>query len=226
MSLLFDRLINFLKWPVAIYAIASMPALIKGFSYFNLLSLKNSCFVGGALLFFGFKSVFDREFKSTLQTFGHELTHAFFAIITFHKVTNINLDDEGGQMSFVGKGNWLIVVAPYFFPLFLFFSIVVLSLYNNYFPDNFLTRSYYPLFVSFALGVLMGAHLDMIGSQVHDNQTDLKILGTPFCLMFIIPANICVFGTIFAFNSKGYQGVFTYFELLWSLNKNYFGLIF
>ncbi|MFI3242179.1 MAG: M50 family metallopeptidase [Alphaproteobacteria bacterium] len=217
-----DKFVDFLKWPAALFVLCFMPAVVKSFSYFDFFSLKNAAFLGGFLLFVAFSATLDKQVKSSLQTFSHELTHAFFAILTFHEVTSIKLHDEGGgAMSFKGKGNWLILVAPYFFPLFLFAVIVVLSFYNNFDSENFLTKGYYPLFVSFSLGVLTGAHFDMIGSQVHDKQTDLHKLGLPFSLLFIIPSNAMVMGFLFAFNSKGLNGLVMYFDLIVKITKSY-----
>lgn len=227
MSVLLDRIINFLKWPVAIYLLLSVPALVQSFSYFNLFGIKNVCFFAGMITFFAFKATLDKDLKSALQVLGHEITHAFFAFITFHKVTSLKTEDGGeGSMSFEGKGNWLIVVAPYFFPLFLFFVMIVLSAYNKFGPTDFLGNRFYVLTVCGVLGALLGAHLDMIGSQIHDKQTDLAMLGIPFCIMFIIPANIWVVGSVLAFNSKGFDGFFMYFDLIFKLNEKNLNIIF
>ena len=54
----------------------------------------------------------------------HELTHMLFAVLTFHKPRGLDVNqDVGGSFSFEGKGNWLIALAPYFFPTFLFVNI-------------------------------------------------------------------------------------------------------
>ncbi len=226
MSTILDRFINFLKWPAAIFMLCSSPALINALTYFNFFTQKNFAFLGGILLFFVFRATLDKEVRSSLQTFGHELTHAFFAVITFHKVISIKVHDDGGEMKFKGDGNWLIIVAPYFFPLFFLIAVVLLSLFDYCVEDNFLIYGYYPMLVSFALGVIMGIHLDMIAAQIHDKQTDLKKLGTPFSLMFILPANLMVFESVTAFNSKGWDGFLQYFDLIAILNKSYLNMIF
>ncbi len=52
-----------------------------------------------------------------LIAFEHELTHAIFAWCTGHRITAIHASaDSGGEVRFVGRGNWLITLAPYFFP--------------------------------------------------------------------------------------------------------------
>ena len=60
---------------------------------------------------------FRRSRFTLILTLEHEITHALFAIVTFHRVTGLRATAfRGGQVRFVGEGNWLITVAPYFFP--------------------------------------------------------------------------------------------------------------
>ena len=76
----------------------------------------------GFFMFFIGRSFMDSASRVSMEVLAHELTHAFFAILTFHKVKgiSINPDDTGGAMSFEGEGNWLIIIGPYFFPLYCF----------------------------------------------------------------------------------------------------------
>jgi hypothetical protein len=75
----------------------------------------------------------DSSSRVSMEVLAHELTHAFFALITFHKVKGIkiNQDDTGGTMSFEGEGNWLIIIGPYFFPLYCLFSMFFIVLYYS-----------------------------------------------------------------------------------------------
>ena len=54
---------------------------------------------------------------SFLSILEHELTHMVFAILTFHSPHDINVQrGVGGNFIYTGHGNWLIYIAPYFFP--------------------------------------------------------------------------------------------------------------
>ena len=47
----------------------------------------------------------------------HESTHALFALLTFHPIVGFRASlGRGGEVRFIGRGNWLITAAPYFFP--------------------------------------------------------------------------------------------------------------
>ena len=117
-------------------------------------------------------------------------------------------------MGFKGKGNWLITIAPYFFPLFCFLCMGGISLYTSFAPMN--------LFLNGVLGYFAGYHIDTVFSQIHEKQTDLPKVGYKFCVMFLPGANLWALGTILAFNSRGWDGVWLYQRLINYLNhKNY-----
>ena len=125
MQVLIDRFITLLKWPLALYMLISIPAYIRSLYYFNFVNIKFIVLGAGFILFFIARQMADASVKTSMQIVAHELTHAFFALITFHKVKHIRVeaDDSGGSMGFEGEGNWLIIIAPYFFPLFGFFAV-------------------------------------------------------------------------------------------------------
>lgn len=79
--------------------------------------------------------------------------------------------------------------------------------------------------MSVILGYFVGYHVDTVLSQVHDKQTDLKEVGYLFCCMFLPGANFWVLGNILAFNSRSWDGVILYQQLVWKLsveNLKYF----
>ena len=122
----FDFILGLLKWPVAFLMVISLPALIQALDYLQVGNLRFFAFLGGAFLYLALKVVASARSNVSMQILAHELTHTFFALLTFHKVVHIhlNMDESGGAMGFKGKGNWLITISPYFFPLFLFFMML------------------------------------------------------------------------------------------------------
>ena len=128
----FDFVIGLMKWPVAILAVLSLPALINALSYFQIWNINFFVFAGGSLIYLLLKIAASARSNTAMQILAHEFTHIFFALITFHKVVHIhlNMDNSGGAMGFKGKGNWLIVVAPYFFPLFLFILMLIFTFFG------------------------------------------------------------------------------------------------
>ncbi|MBE6451308.1 MAG: hypothetical protein E7016_05025 [Alphaproteobacteria bacterium] len=207
-----DKIINLFKWPVAIYMLISLPALFSSVDFFNFKSFKYLALGAGFFMYFIARTMADSSVKTAMQIVAHELTHSFFALITFHKVKHIRLDPDGsgGEMGFAGEGNWLIVIAPYFFPLFGFFYMLIMP----YFPESIIFNG--------ILGYILGYHMDTVGSQIHDKQTDLPKVSYKFCWMFLPGANFWIIGSIIAYNSKGWLGVKVYFDLINRLNLQNF----
>ena len=212
MRVLVDRFIELLKWPVALYMLLSLPAYIQSLYYFKFTNLQYVALFGGFFLFFISRSMMDSSVKSNMEIVAHEMTHAFFALLTLHKVTGIRVegDNSGGNMSFEGEGNWLIVIAPYFFPLFGFFYMIAFSVYTHFAPSN--------LILNGILGFFIGYHLDTVGSQIHEKQTDLPKVSYKFCAMFLPAANLWAVGSMLAFNTRGWVCVSLYLDLINYLN--------
>ena len=129
---IFDFLVELLKWPMAILAVVSLPARVNAFDYFSMANMRFFAFLCGAFTYLALKIVASARTNVSMQILAHEFTHIFFALITFHKVVHIhlNMDESGGAMGFKGKGNWLIVVAPYFFPLC--FNYTIKEIFSQY----------------------------------------------------------------------------------------------
>ena len=89
-----DNIINLLKWPVAIYALLILPAFVQSLSHFSFFNLKYMALVGGFIFFFIFYGSMDKHVKGNMSIVGHELIHALFALLTFHKVTSLKASDD------------------------------------------------------------------------------------------------------------------------------------
>src|SRR4029434_5352953 len=63
-----------------------------------------------------------------LYVFGHELTHALWVWLMGGRVSRFKVGREGGHI-LTDKNNFLIALAPYFFPLY---SILVIALYGDF----------------------------------------------------------------------------------------------
>lgn len=216
MRILIDRFIELLKWPAAVYMLLSLPAYIRSLYAFNFMSWHYVALAGGVAVFYISRNMSDSAIRSNIQIIAHECTHAFFALLTFHKVTRIRIegDNSGGHMEFKGRGNWLIVIAPYFFPLFCFLCMLGISVYTWFAPMN--------LFLNGILGYFVGYHIDTVVSQIHEKQTDLPKVGYKFCLLFLPGANLWALGSILAFNSRGWEGFWLYQRFIRYLNgRNY-----
>jgi len=212
MSDILDKIVNLFKWPVAFLALLTVPTFFQSIPYFNFRSVYFIALIGGFFVYFVGSMSMDSATKTSMQIIAHELTHSFFAILTLHKVQHVRVadDNSGGSMGFLGKGNWLIIIAPYFFPLFCLVYMIGTTIYLRIMPMNWILSVFF--------GYLIGYHVDTVLSQIHEKQTDLKKVGYPFCVMFLPGANFWILGCLLAFNTRGWGGVMLYQNLVWKLS--------
>jgi hypothetical protein len=77
-------------------------------------------FAGGFILYIIIHFVFRKPIMSYVV--GHELTHALFAVLFGGSVKSFHASEKGGQVR-ITKSNFVITLAPYFFPLYTFFAV-------------------------------------------------------------------------------------------------------
>ncbi|MBQ8481763.1 MAG: M50 family metallopeptidase [Alphaproteobacteria bacterium] len=210
-----DFVFKLIKWPVALFLLVSIPALLRSYDYFNINSIKVWAFAGGAVLYFAIMIFAGQNISRTMQIISHELTHLMFAYLTFHDAgrVRINPDDSGGEMIVKGGGNWLITLAPYFFPLFSFLYMLLMPWLVIASGEHFMVYAIFGYFFGYYWGTVL--------SQVHPEQTDIIREGYIFSAIFIVGANLYTTGIILAFNSKLWDGVKEYLNLVWRLDIHY-----
>ena len=79
-------------------------------------------FAGGFILYVVIHFLFKKPILSYVV--GHELTHALFAVLFGGSVKAFHASEKGGQVQ-ITKSNFIITLAPYFFPLYTFFALAV-----------------------------------------------------------------------------------------------------
>ena len=92
MNRLIDNFVNLLKWPIAIWLFCSLPAFFKSLDAFSFSSWRYVAMGVGFFMFFIGRGFMDSSSRVSMEVLAHELTHAFFALITFHKVNKDKKD--------------------------------------------------------------------------------------------------------------------------------------
>ena len=190
-----DWLLRIFKWPIAIFSLALLPSSLLALFSLSKIALLNfsdffyffsGFFVYALLWVMLFKKEFVGSFFSTLE---HEITHSFFAFCTFHRVSGLRATwNEGGVVYVHGGTNWLISIAPYFFPTL---SIGLMMIFHYLFIDLAVLQAF--------LGVTTAYHITSTIRETHSNQPDLKETGFLFAWCFLPTANICFWGIIMMF---------------------------
>ncbi|MCU0858126.1 MAG: hypothetical protein MUC65_06970 [Pontiellaceae bacterium] len=115
---------------------------------------------------------------------AHELTHAFWGMLMGAKVGKINVGKKGGQVM-LSKSNFIISLAPYFFP---FYTGLVIALWYaaGWFWD---LRGYEPWWLA-AVGLTWGFHVTYTIYMLSQKQPDVQENGRIFSYVVIYLASL------------------------------------
>ena len=124
-------------------------------------------------------------FKKPILTyvFGHELTHAFFTMLFGGRVKSFHASDRGGRVT-ITKSNFIITLAPYFFPLYTFAALIM---YWLAVIANVRTAAGWLVFAS---GTTYSFHLILTFFFLQTDQNDIKEHGAIFSYPLIYLFNI------------------------------------
>jgi hypothetical protein len=117
---------------------------------------------------------------------GHELTHAVWAWLCGAEVRRLKVTSNGGHVV-VTKSNFLIALAPYFFPLYA--VLVVLAFLAGHLIWDW--RHFLALFHLF-LGAAYAFHVTLTAHILKTQQTDITEQGYLFSAVVIYLGNISV----------------------------------
>jgi hypothetical protein len=121
-----------------------------------------------------------------LYVFGHELTHALWTWLFGGQVKRFKVSARGGHV-LVTKHNFLIILAPYFFPLY---AVLVALVYaaGHAVWDWSGARPWFHLL----LGAAYAFHVTLTGHALHTRQTDITSQGYFFSAVIIFLGNALV----------------------------------
>ena len=117
---------------------------------------------------------------------GHEMTHAVWTWIFGGQVKKFKASSEGGHVV-VTKNNFLIALAPYFFPFYAVGVVLVFAICNfiwNWRP--------YLVWFHLALGAAYAFHLTLTWHILKTRQTDITQQGYLFSATIIFIGNAAV----------------------------------
>jgi hypothetical protein len=152
----------------------SLPAASSGWTAWALPA-------GFAVSVIGF-FLLPRPFRT--YVLAHELTHAVWGLLMGAKVGRMKVGKNGGHVM-LSKSNFIIALAPYFFP---FYTGLVLALWSvaGFFMD---LRAYEPWWLA-AVGLTWGFHVTFTVYMLSQRQPDIQENGRLFSYVIIYLANL------------------------------------
>lgn len=118
--------------------------------------------------------------------FGHELTHALWTWAMGGRVKKFRASANGGQVV-VTKNNFLIALAPYFFP---FYAVLVMAVFAV--GRMFWAWREYEVWFHLLLGAAYAFHLTLTWHILKGNQSDISSQGYLFSAVVIFLGNVIV----------------------------------
>jgi hypothetical protein len=125
-----------------------------------------------------------------VYVFGHEVTHVLWVWLMGGRVSKFRVSGDGGHIV-TNRTNFLIALAPYFFPLYSVLAILVYGI-----ASLFVNVAPYGQLLYAVLGITWAFHLTFTCWMIPKNQTDLSDHGTFFSLVFIYLMNLVLLSVL------------------------------
>ena len=119
---------------------------------------------------------------------AHELTHALWAWAMGARDSNMKVGEDSGSVT-LSKTNFLILLAPYFFPLY---AVLLVALYGVL--GLFYDVGRYHLWWMGMLGMAWGFHATFTVATLLQKQSDIRSCGRLFSFAFIVLMNLLAVG--------------------------------
>jgi hypothetical protein len=117
---------------------------------------------------------------------GHELTHALWSWFFGGKLKKIKVRSDGGHV-LITKSNFLISLAPYFFPLYVVLVVVIFTI-----GSFFWEWTKYLLIFYFLIGMMYSFHVTLTSRILKTRQPDIAKEGYIFSSTIIFLGNMCI----------------------------------
>lgn len=124
--------------------------------------------------------------QTWLYVVGHELTHVVWSWAFGGKLKKFKVESKGGHVV-VTKSNFLVALAPYFFPLYALLVVVVFGVLRYFWPEPKAVPVFHLL-----LGVAYAFHVTWTLEIVQTRQSDIRGQGYLFSAVIVAIGNLLV----------------------------------
>ncbi|HPI03490.1 MAG TPA: M50 family metallopeptidase [Candidatus Goldiibacteriota bacterium] len=127
-----------------------------------------------------------------IHVMAHELTHIFWAFLFGGKAKKLEVSASGGRV-LINRTNFVITLAPYFFPLYTFIFLAV----------YIIAKEQYLPYIAFLIGASLSFHIALTLYSMKSAQSDFhEDSNIFFSLSFVYLMNIIVIALIFSILSE------------------------
>ena len=166
---------------LSISASFEFAGILKGFSISSKIELM---FFIGFIVYLIIHIVFYKPLF--IHVMAHELTHILWAWIFGGKTKKLEVASGGGKV-LINKSNFVISLAPYFFPLYTFIFLIIYAIAKV---------KFLPV-IAFLIGVSLSFHIALTLYSLTHSQSDLtEDSNLFFSIVFIYFMNAVVIGLV------------------------------
>lgn len=180
-----------MRWVKRFFAILLLPLCVgAGLALVRVVRSTGSAdvfwvaFLGGTACWFAVFLLLPKPML--LYVFGHELTHALWAWLFGGRVSKFKVSAKGGHVV-ISKSNFLIVLAPYFFPLYVVGVVLLFFLGHVLFGWE-----RYLVWFHLLVGAAYAFHVTLTWHILQTRQSDITSQGYLFSAVIIFLGNIGV----------------------------------
>jgi len=174
-------------------------------------------FLAGLFAYLLLLAIFQQPIRTYI--FGHELTHVIWVWIFGGRVKGFKAAAKGGEVR-TTRSNFLIFLAPYFFPLYSALAIGIYLLLGLIWDLPPPALSY----LSFALGFTWAFHLTLTIYVIIQGQPDIWAAGRIFSFPFIYLVNVVILAALIIFVTPESSSRL-FFRSLWERSRGDYLLI-
>ncbi len=169
-----------------IFSLSAAIEFLKLFKNYSITTKIEFFFIAGFVLYLLIHIVFYKPVF--IHIMSHELTHMLWAFLFGGKTKKIEVSENGGKV-IINKSNFLISLAPYFFPFYTFIFILIYLIADKKFYS----------YIAFFIGGSLSFHIALTLYSLRQSQSDLKEdSNIVFSLSFIFFMNIIIIVFILA----------------------------
>ncbi|MDX2227744.1 MAG: M50 family metallopeptidase [Verrucomicrobiae bacterium] len=139
-------------------------------------------FLGGFALWMGIFFCLPKPMR--VYVFGHELTHAVWAICMGGRVSSFKVGADGGYVV-TDKVNFWISLAPYFFPIYTVILMILWGIAHLIWDLNA-----WVIWLYFMIGLTYSFHVTFTAKMIPTVQPDITSNGWLFSLVIIYLMNL------------------------------------
>jgi hypothetical protein len=159
-------------------------------------------FAGGFLAYLAVQIFFWKPLF--IYVMGHELTHALAAVLQGGQADDLHVSTKGGKVR-VNRSNFIVNLAPYFFPIYTALACLVWAVA----ADRFLP------WIAALIGFTLAFHFALTLFSLKQHQSDIAEVGWFFAIPLILALNLVICVLVLRLVAPGPVSLRAYFLDSW-----------